>query len=86
MSTQDCVRTPDPKARIPDPKTLDPGPLLVPDMGQCPTNNRFMSDESCFTKDKIVRREVKNKIISYRRLKTQKHSVSIVSVFCFLCL
>ena len=35
-----------------------------------------MSDESCFTMDTVVWREVK-KIISYRNLKTQKHSVSI---------
>ena len=44
--------------------------------GQCPPKNRVMSDESCFTKDAVVRRKV-TKIISYRRLKTQKYSVSI---------
>ena len=33
-------------------------------------------DESCFRTDTVVRREVK-KTISYRRVKTQKHLVSI---------
>ena len=33
-----------------------------------------MFDESCFTTDTIVQREIKE-FISYRRLKTQKHSV-----------
>ena len=37
-----------------------------------------MSDENCFMTDTAVRREIKKKFfISYRRLKTQKHSVSI---------
>ena len=35
-----------------------------------------MSDESCFTTDTVTRGEVK-KVISYRHLKTQKHSVRI---------
>ena len=43
------------------------------------------SDESCFTADTAVRRVVR-KIISYRPLKIQKHSVRIVSTFYFLCL
>ena len=36
-----------------------------------------MPDESYFTTGTVVRHEVKNIIISYRRLKTQKHLVSI---------
>ena len=48
--------------------------ILGPDIEQCPTENRVMFDESCFTTDTIVQREIKE-FISYRRLKTQKHSV-----------
>ena len=36
-----------------------------------------MSDDSFFTTDTVVQPEVKKKSISYQRLKTQKHSVSI---------
>ena len=46
--------------------------------------NRVMSDKICFTTGTVVRREVKKNYISYRRLKTRKHSVSIVSMFYFL--
>ena len=35
--------------------------ILAPDIGQRPAKNRFMSDESCFTKDTAVRREIKKK-------------------------
>ena len=38
--------------------------------------NRVISDEICFSKNTVVRRYFK-KNISYRRIKTQKHSVSI---------
>ena len=38
----------------------------------CPEKNRGLSDESCFTTDTAVRRE-----ISRRHLETQKHLVSI---------
>ena len=46
-------------------------------IGQCPSKNRVMSDESCFTTDTVIRREVKKKFIRYGRLETQNHSVSI---------
>ena len=36
-----------------------------------------MSDKSCLITDTGARREVKKVFVSYRRLKTQKHSVSI---------
>ena len=48
---------------------------LAPDIVQCPAKT-LMSDESNFTTDAVVRREV-NFFIRYRPLKTQKHSVSI---------
>ena len=35
-----------------------------------------MSNKSCFTTDTVVRREV-NFFLSYPRLKTQKHAVSV---------
>ena len=48
--------------------------------------NWVMSDESCFTTDIVIRREVNFSFLSYRCLKTQKHLVSIdisCSGFCF---
>ena len=51
--------------------------ILAPDIGQCPVKNRVMSGEVCFTTDTVIRLEIKNIYISYRRLKTQKHSVNI---------
>ena len=36
-----------------------------------------MSNESCISTGTVVRREVKTIFISYQRLKTQKHLVSI---------
>ena len=33
--------------------------ILAPDIGQCPTKNRVMSNEGWFTMDTIVRLEVK---------------------------
>ena len=48
--------------------------ILGPDIEQCPAKDRVMFDESCFTTDTIVQREIKE-FISYQRLKTQKHSV-----------
>ena len=50
--------------------------ILAPDIGQCPGKNLIMSNESWFTMKTAVRREVKRKL-SYRGLKTYKHSVSI---------
>ena len=45
-----------------------------------------MSDESCFKMDTVVRREVKKPFYMLLISETQKHSVSIVSIFYFLCL
>ena len=39
--------------------------------------NWVMSEESCFTTNAVLRREVKKKFISCQRLKSQKHLVSI---------
>ena len=36
-----------------------------------------MSDESCFTTDRVARREGKDLFISCGRLKTEKHSVRV---------
>ena len=59
--------------------------ILASDTGQYPAKNRVMSDESCFTTETVVRREVEKKKISFQCLKTQKHSVSIglCTVFSF---
>ena len=37
----------------------DQARILAPDIGQCPAKNRDMSDESCFTTDTVIRREVR---------------------------
>ena len=50
---------------------------FAPYIGQCPVINRVMPDKSCFRTDEVVRREIKEKIISYWRLKTRKHSISV---------
>ena len=60
--------------------------ILAPDIGQSLAKSWVMSDESCFRTDTVVSCEVKNFSTSYRRLKTQKYSVSIVSMFYLLCL
>ena len=54
--------------------------ILTPDIGQCLVKIQVMSDKSCFTKDTVVRREVKHFFISYQRLKIRKHWVSRVSM------
>ena len=51
--------------------------ILPPDIGQCPTKNRVKSNESCFTMDTVVLREVKTNFLRYRCPKSQKHPVSI---------
>ena len=59
-------------------KNLIQARILAPDIAQCPAKSRFMSDKNCLTTDTVARREVKKVFyISYRRLKIQKHSVSI---------
>ena len=45
-------------------------------IGQCPAKNWVMFDESYFTTNTVVRVKLIF-FITYRRLKTQKHSVSI---------
>ena len=57
--------------------------ILAADMRQSPAKNRLVSDKDCFATDTVVRRELKKKLfISYQRLKTQKHSISI-GIYCF---
>lgn len=47
-----------------------------------PGKNQTISNENCLTTDTVARREFKKTFyISYRLLKTQMHSVSIVGMF-----
>ena len=36
--------------------------LLAPNIGQCTTKNRVMSDKGCFAADTVVRREIKKNV------------------------
>ena len=47
-----------------------------------PAKNQAVSDESCFTTDTTVWRELKKSFASYQRLKNQKHSVNISLSCC----
>ena len=64
------------------PKQLHHAWILAPDIRQCTTKKWVMFNKSCFTTNSVVRREVFF-FISHRRHKTQKYSVSIVSMFYF---
>ena len=45
-------------------------------------SRKYMSDEGCVTTQALVWPIVEKEIVSYYRLKTQKHSVSI-GLYCF---
>ena len=51
--------------------------ILAPDIGQCQAKTQVLSDKAASKRAQLYKREIKNLFISYRRLKTHKHSVSI---------
>ena len=51
--------------------------MIAPDIGQCPAKNRVMSNKNYLQRTQFSGMKLEKDIISYRRLKTQKHSVSI---------
>ena len=53
------------------------------DFGQCTAKNRVMSDEASSKRTQLSGAKLKAIFICFRRVKTQKHSVS-VGLYCFV--
>ena len=49
--------------------------ILAPDIGQCPVKNRVISGKTASERTQLLGMKLQN--LSYRRLKTTKHSLSI---------